>query len=255
MTENDRKYIKDMAPIDARVEWTIWSSKLDSIFSPFLETVPPVLHSLNCETSVDTVIEITLSACLDTSTYFQWKDDMKFIIHKQPQQGEELTVVDDDVGDKVYYSPKEGFKGKDTFTYFVQLGVNVSKAVTINITVVGEEVEEGANDVDVEAAMNNDGNDDDGDNVGGKKGKKHHRRSTFGRLLSDSESKNMREGHTDDNDDTNNGNNRGKEFDRESASFKDAEANTPGFSWSNFTFSHSYGSQRDEGSVEEKDQA
>jgi hypothetical protein len=189
VVESDKEFLRKMQPLDARVEWSTWGSKLDTIFQSLVNICPPTLTHMECAAGVNESIMVNLARCMDPGVLLQYRDSMTFVMTHLPHHGD-LENVDGEE-DGMLYTPNEDFQGEDTFTYVVKFGENPSNPCTIKVWVGG--------DIDLEAGNNSDSDDSDEDDEdeskhGGGLDKPTRdaamRRSTFARMIGGDSSKN-----------------------------------------------------------------
>ena len=209
--QSDKDFLKSMQPLDARVEWSTWGSKLDGIFQPLVQVTPCITRALTVEVDLNEAVVVYLPDCLDELVLLKWRDDVSFLVTSSPSNGKVTTASNDDNTenideDSVLYKPKKDFQGEDKFSYVVKFGENVSSPCVVTVVVGGsmrgsegcddeqDLAERGENYSGTSSHDENDGEEDSEDSSnsatpGGKP--KSRQRDTFARVMGDTI-------HTDD---------------------------------------------------------
>lgn len=182
--ESDREYLRKMQPLDARVEWSTWGSKLDTIFQPLTEIPPRIETKLECEAKKNEAILINMASCLDAAILIRWRDNMSFVITREPKRGEISDPEEEEGGDSIrddlLYTPAHNFVGEDSLTYVVRFGEKLSQPCVLTIIVGGSDK---TSEDDMESGTAEDSDDEDDESKSDSPRKT--RRSTFARLLGD----------------------------------------------------------------------
>eukprot|EP01039_Chlorochromonas_danica_P007318 gene7318-8097_t len=131
--EADIDLLRKMEPLQGRVEWSTWGSKLESIFAPIFATLPSVMAS-QLTTTCDTPLSIFLPNGLSKAELNRWRDAVSYSVVERPAHGKLSDY--NTVADYVTYTPVAGYVGTDFFTYRMQLGSVSTHPVTVAINVV-----------------------------------------------------------------------------------------------------------------------
>ena len=131
--EEDALNLQKMEPLDGRVDWATWGSKLDLLFDPIFTSVPrPV--DLPISTLREEPVIISLATSLTKETVHKWRDSVRFTIVSEPRHGV-LDVARMSASHCVTYAPHPGFTGKDKFAFRALLGPGVTPTAWVRLSV------------------------------------------------------------------------------------------------------------------------
>jgi len=127
----DAEALRRLEPLDGRVDWATWGSKLDALFTTIYTSAPPPA-ALAVSTFTDEPVLICLANSLSRDTVHRWADSLSFVITRQPRHGALVQAASSHLWT---YSSKLGFSGVDYFWFRAQLGSALSSAAKCEITV------------------------------------------------------------------------------------------------------------------------
>jgi len=128
----DSLALRKLEPMDGRVDWATWGSKLELLFDSMFSKAPRPID-LFLSTAVNEPVLVALPTSLTKKTVRMWRDAMSFVITRPPAHG---SLKEGRPGTHVWtYGPNQGFAGKDSFTFRVVLGAAMSPSATCNILV------------------------------------------------------------------------------------------------------------------------
>jgi len=127
----DAAALKKLNPLDARVDWSTWGSKLDALFEPIFAQAPTPVH-MQLEVINGEPVLVCLANSLTKDTVSRWADTLSFMITRQPSHG----VLKQASSSHFWtYAPSLGYSGSDVFSFRVVLGSAVSSAARCEITI------------------------------------------------------------------------------------------------------------------------
>ena len=130
----DADALRRLEPLDGRVDWATWGSKLDSLFSNIYTRVPQPAK-LGVVTSVGEPVLICLANSLSKDTVHRWADSLSFVVTRQPRYG---TLIQASSSHFWTFGPNPNFTGADYFVFRAQIGNAMSGSARCDITVEGE---------------------------------------------------------------------------------------------------------------------
>ena len=128
------RVLQKMEPLEGRVEWSTWGSKLDAIFLPIFDNVP-VISSQHLHTFSDSPIAVRLSAGVPPAVLTNWKENLEFFVLNPPTHGT-LNGMNTK-SEFLTYTPEDGFVGTDLFTYRAEMGTLHTVPATVTISIDG----------------------------------------------------------------------------------------------------------------------
>lgn len=131
--EEDATNLQKMQPLDGRVDWATWGSKLDLLFESMFTAVPrPV--DLPISTLREEPYIVSLATSLTKETVHKWRDSVRFVIVSEPRHGV-LDVGQMAASYCVTYAPNPGYTGKDKFAFRALLGPAVTPTAWVRVSV------------------------------------------------------------------------------------------------------------------------
>ena len=132
-SQEDEESLNRIAPLESKIEWSTWGSKLNMIFNPIFSHIP-TLSGQHIFTNLDEPIDVKLSNGVSNPALLtKHKDSLLYCVVEKPCHGRINSLTTS--SDHFVYTPHVGYVGSDFFTYRLQLGSLSTPAVTISINV------------------------------------------------------------------------------------------------------------------------
>lgn len=130
----DEEKLNRIAPLESKIEWSTWGSKLNMIFSPIFSHIPTI-SGQQLITNMDESLEVKLDHGISNPSLLnRYKDSLLYCVVEKPCHGRISTLTT--TGNEFTYTPHVGYVGSDFFTYKLQLASLSTSAVTISINIV-----------------------------------------------------------------------------------------------------------------------
>lgn len=129
----DVENLQKVEPLDGRVDWATWGSKLDQLFQAMFDSIPhPV--DLGLATPRGEPLIISLATSLTNETMRKWRDSIKFTIVSGPAHGA-LDTTQLSTSHCLTYASAPRFTGKDVFAFRAYLGTSLTSTAYVHINV------------------------------------------------------------------------------------------------------------------------
>ena len=128
--------LKKMAPLEGRVEWSTWGSKLDTIFAPVFAGTPDI-GSQHVHGLAGVPMPILLPAGVPPALLQAWKGNIRYVIINKPIHGtlSEYSTTNDFI---TYHADKD-FVGTDFFVFRGEMGSLRTAPTCVTISVGGSD--------------------------------------------------------------------------------------------------------------------
>lgn len=127
----DAEALRRLSPLDARVDWQTWGSKLDPCFDSIFAQAPTPVDIFDATYPGEPAL-ICLASSLTKATVSRWADTLSFVITRQPSHGTLTPAMSSHFWT---YCSHSDYSGSDSFSFRVVMGSAMSSVAKCEVEV------------------------------------------------------------------------------------------------------------------------